>query len=106
MVMWPFIRIVVIAIVVIVFVFFFKKKDVFDLAWDAKEKRDFHSAIDLYNTIIEKHPDNWIMHLYRGQCKVGTGDKAGAESDFQKAIKLNPKHSGQAKAELDKLKGV
>jgi len=39
---------------------------------------------------LELNSDHVLLHLYRGKARLALGDPAGARSDFEQAIRLNP----------------
>ena len=52
--------------------------------------RDYALAIEYFNTIINIHDDLYEAFFLRGVAKFYLEDFIGAESDFDKAIKIKP----------------
>jgi Flp pilus assembly protein TadD len=48
----------------------------------------YSAAIDLRNEVTE---DDWVLFFYRGICHEQSKDWAPAETDFRRALELNPK---------------
>lgn len=53
-------------------------------------EKQYESAIQKFNYVIENYPPNYEPYYYRGIAKIELGDVAGAEMDFTEAIKLRP----------------
>lgn len=75
-----------------------------DQAYGARQKGDFGRAIECYTKAIEAGRNTWIAWFYRGECKEQAGDIQGAMADYEQAITISPKYSGQAKKALERLK--
>ncbi len=53
------------------------------------QKRDYDNAIESFDKLISKEPENKIAHYYRGYCYDDTGQTDKALKDYSKAIDLD-----------------
>jgi len=65
--------------------------------------KEFKSAIDDYNKIIEIDSKDAIAYQLRGYAKLNLNDKSGACSDFKQAVNLGDKYSEQLITEVSQL---
>lgn len=69
-----------------------KSKIFFELAEIHREKRSFLLAITNYNQILKRNPGNHILHNSLAVCYEGLGEYVMAESNYFKAIELQPNY--------------
>ena len=75
-------------------------------AYKERKTGDNKTAIELYDQAISAGRETWVAYFYRGECKLDTGDTKGAIADFTRATEIDPKHSKQAKAALEKAQAI
>ena len=75
-------------------------------AYDHKKTGNFRLAAETYTKAIETGTNTWVAYFYRGECRMLSGDAAGAIADFEKAIEISPRYSQKAKEALEKAKAV
>lgn len=57
------------------------------------EAGEYHTAIEVYDKILSKDPDNIYALLNRGVNKSNTNEKQGAIEDYSQVIALNQKNT-------------
>ena len=57
-------------------------------------KNNYREAIDLLNVLLRHDPKDFDAHFLRGIAKYNMDDLLGADSDFSKAVELNPVFTG------------
>jgi len=65
-------------------------KIIFELAEIYREKREFLLAIPLYNQLIKKNPQNYVLYNSLAVCYENIGENVMAETSYLKAIKIKP----------------
>lgn len=51
------------------------------------------SGLEAAERLVRRNPNNVPATLVLGQCRLGTGDAAGAERAFRRAVEINPKNA-------------
>lgn len=64
--------------------------ELFNKAFNASKRGDYHEAIKYYSLFIEKYPNHASSYNNRGIAKYSLTDYGGAIQDFNKAIEINP----------------
>lgn len=70
------------------------------------------NATGLWNDVLAKHPDAWVAWQNRGLARAKAGDRKGALSDFDAAIRVRPEAAvtyngrGNLKADLGDAEGA
>ncbi len=80
--------------------------DYFELLLQAQskvEKKEYQSALAIYVNTISLNPNNPEVYTARGKCFLTLEDFVSAKHDFEKAIKLDPKHEEACRC-LEELK--
>ncbi len=57
-------------------------------------KNNYREAIDLLNVLLRHDPKDFDAHFLRGIAKYNMDDLLGADSDFSRAVELNPVFTG------------
>lgn len=60
---------------------------------------DTAKALDYFDRAVAEAPDNPEGYYYRGLCRLGGGDNAGARADFEHLLKIDPDSSHKAEVE-------
>lgn len=60
------------------------------LAMQAYDAKRYREAIDYYNQVVEKAPNEAMYYTRRGTVYEDMGDDNRAKADFEKALQLNP----------------
>lgn len=71
----------------------YKDFELFDKAFNASEKKDYHGAIKYYSDFIEKYPNDATAFYNRGNAKRNLEDYRGAVEDYTKTIEIKPNHA-------------
>ena len=50
----------------------------------------YQKALDVYNAVLDLHPQDADAYVLRGATRIALGDQAGMTEDFEKAISLQP----------------
>jgi tetratricopeptide (TPR) repeat protein len=53
----------------------------------------FRDGASLWNDVIAKHPESAVAYNNRGNARADAGDRAGAQRDYQEAIRLDPDYA-------------
>jgi tetratricopeptide (TPR) repeat protein len=70
---------------------------------DAVSSGDYESGIDILKPHLGGKYDDWFpLHYFLGVAYKNVSEKQKAKTEFETALKLNPKHK-ESKSELDKL---
>ena len=69
-----------------------KSKIIFELAETFREKREFLLAITQYNQLLKKNLKNHILYNCLAVCYEAISENSMAESNYKKAIKLQPNY--------------
>ncbi len=56
------------------------------------DEKNYKSSIDLYNSVLEKHPYHTYALLNRARANSSAGDNISAIKDFTRVIELDPKN--------------
>ena len=67
-------------------------KIIFEIAEVYRQKKEFLSAISNYSKLLKKNPANHILYNCLAVCYEAMGENIMAESNYLKAIKLQPKY--------------
>lgn len=51
---------------------------------------ELESALEAYDSYVERHPDDWRGPMLRGALRFRRGDNAGALQDFDRVVALSP----------------
>jgi tetratricopeptide (TPR) repeat protein len=71
-------------------------------AYAYSDLRKWSEAIAMFDVFIKRNPTASDVLIDRGNAKVETGDKAGAEKDFREALRFVP-YDKEAKAGLKRI---
>jgi len=63
----------------------------FDRGVALVKKEAYSEAIGYFDKTLAAKPGNAVAHAYRALAKDRTGDRAGAEQDYKRALELDPK---------------
>jgi tetratricopeptide (TPR) repeat protein len=63
----------------------------FDRGVALVKKEAYSDAIGYFDKTLAAKPGNAVAHAYRAMAKDRTGDRAGAEQDYKRALELDPK---------------
>lgn len=62
-------------------------------ALSAYENKDYKTALEVYNKLIEKEPSAHQYYQFRGTVYEDMGNDLMAQKDFEKSVELNPENS-------------
>lgn len=58
------------------------------------KNRSLTKIMELTGPWIDRSPDDWLPHVYRGHIQYREGSRTQAIAEYQTALKLNPEHNG------------